>query len=201
MDALAFFKKAPAVTDREAIMAYATSNFHEGSPAETIRLLLGIEEEIEASSNMSEIAHYFKILSFSFGLQKDQIRKEYYMRKASNTYQLLWKNAVTYYTGIAVAGTHIAAEDIPTYSGELRLLHRLLRKAGHIEEKSELSAKLASYDVFRLRMLKQTAKVSVKLCEAYIVLRQRRRFLKEFARLRNSGDGNNYQKVFEAMEA
>mgnify|MGYP000865243964 CR=1 FL=1 len=98
--ALIFFNKAPTVTDKEAIIACVTGNFYEGSPATTIRLLLGIEVEIETNSNLSEMAHCFKILSLSFGLFKDQ-GEAYYMRKAFSSYRQLWRTAVTYYTGIA----------------------------------------------------------------------------------------------------
>lgn len=46
-DALIIFQKHPIPTDKASIVAFATCNFYAGSPPESIRLIVSVEERIE----------------------------------------------------------------------------------------------------------------------------------------------------------
>lgn len=135
------------------------------------------------------MAQCWKTLSFSFGLQNDQQRKEYYLKKSWNSYLSLWREAVRYYIVVASAvKTEMVVPTVETkltHSSELRLLYRLMKKVGdpQVGAMKAFHLQLARFDIFSLKLLKRAASVRIKLCEAYAVLRQRRRLLRENGRL------------------
>lgn len=207
-DALEFFSAAPPPTDAQFVIACATSNFYAGEPSKSIRLLQGIEEIAGHKDCLPEVVECWKILSFSFGLEKDEEQRQHYLAKAYNGYLELWLKAVRYYTRTASSiakGIEVAEVDnIPTYSSDLRLLCRLARRTvGNPKVASPKSVRLqvTRFDVFCLQLLRRTAAVRRKLCEAYSVLRRRRRLLSEFKQLRTENPGQDCQGLFEVMDA
>ena len=136
------------------------------------------------------------MLSFAFATVKNQEKKEAYLLKAFNAYSCLWVEAVRYY-----ASTDAIVKYRPTYSSDLRLLYRLIRRSATLRKiaRKGFDTQLARHDVFSLQpSLVRTTKIRLGLCEAYAVLKQRRKLFKEFAKLQL--ENNDYERLLDVMD-
>lgn len=93
-------------------------------------------------------------------------------------------------------------ESRQTYSSELRILQKPKAKIDNASANKlkGFQLQLARHDMFYIQLVNPTAAVRMKLCEAYAVLRQRRKLLREYAAIKKEYSDENYQRLFLIMD-